>query len=106
MKHIKIFENFDTIDYESYCEDFWGVNVEYLFEVINNELDDNGLKTIGMVMDRYRHVDNDGIMGSPRYRDVSHNSMNILYYNGVKFETQYVNNESFDKFFKSLNKKS
>ena len=44
MKYLKLFENFEEPDLHGYCEEFWDIDPEFLFELIQYELEDNSLK--------------------------------------------------------------
>ena len=54
MKFLKLFENFelDEYDLKAYCEDYWDVDPEYLFEIIQHEVEDNSLKTMRFIFEK------------------------------------------------------
>lgn len=55
MKFLKLFENFGSVneyDLKAYCEDYWDVDVEFLFEIIQHEVEDNSLKTIRFIFEK------------------------------------------------------
>ncbi len=43
MKYLKLFETYN-MDLSSYCFDYWDVDAEYLFELVQHEVEDNSLK--------------------------------------------------------------
>lgn len=52
MKHLKFFESFENIDLSYYCEEFWDVDPEYLFEIVQHEVEDNSLKKMRFLFEK------------------------------------------------------
>jgi len=51
MKFLKLFENFEEPNLHDYCEDYWDVDPEFLFELIQYELEDNSLKKMRFLLE-------------------------------------------------------
>ena len=52
MKHLKFFESFEGIDLTYYCEEYWDVDPEYLFEIVQHEVEDNSLKKMRFLFEK------------------------------------------------------
>lgn len=52
MKHLKFFESFEDLDLSYYCEEYWDVDPEYLFEIVQHEVEDNSLKKMRFLFEK------------------------------------------------------
>lgn len=52
MKHLKFFENFENLDLSWYCQEYWDVDPEFLFECILYEVEDNSLKKMRFILEK------------------------------------------------------
>ena len=52
MKHLKFFESFEDLDLSYYCEEYWDVDPEYLFELVQHEVEDNSLKKMRFLFEK------------------------------------------------------
>jgi hypothetical protein len=52
VKHLKFFESFEGIDLSYYCEEYWDVDPEYLFEIVQHEVEDNSLKKMRFIFEK------------------------------------------------------
>ena len=52
MKHLKFFESFEDLDLAYYCEEYWDVDPEYLFEIVQHEVEDNSLKKMRFLFEK------------------------------------------------------
>ena len=52
MKHLKFFESFEDLDLSYYCEEYWDVDPEMLFEMVQHEVEDNSLKKMRFLFEK------------------------------------------------------
>jgi hypothetical protein len=52
VKHLKFFESFEDLDLSYYCEEYWDVDPEYLFEIVQHEVEDNSLKKMRFLFEK------------------------------------------------------
>lgn len=52
MNYLKFFESFEDLDLSYYCEEFWDVDPEILFEMVQHEVEDNSLKKMRFIFEK------------------------------------------------------
>jgi len=95
VKHLKFFESFEDLDLSYYCEEYWDVDPEYLFEIIQHEVEDNSLKKMRFIFEK-QDKHNLTLITSERY-ELSPSDLSGNRFSQYSFKLDY-----WKKFFEEI----